>query len=108
MAIPQQHESQPVDVHELAAALAEMVKDEPSVLRIWVSNHRDVVSLWLLTTTSIATVDERRLYGLSGALFDRFPDALFHVHVLNPLDYEPFDLNVALPKGAEEIALRAA
>ena len=108
MAIPQQHESQPADVNELAAALAEMVKDDPSVLRMWVSSHRGVASFWLLTTTSIATVDERRLYGLSGALFDQFPNALFHVHVVNPLDYEPFALDVALPKGAEEIALRAA
>ena len=29
MAIPQQHESQPAEVQELASALAEMVNDEP-------------------------------------------------------------------------------
>lgn len=107
MAIPQQHESQPVDVHELAAALAEMVRHEPSVLRMWVSSHRGVVSFWLLTP-EIEAEEERHLYGLSGDLQDRFPDAFFHVHLINPRYYEWFDLDMLLPQGAEEFALRVA
>jgi hypothetical protein len=107
MAIPQQPEVQPVDAHELAAALAEMVRHEPSVLRMWVSSHRGVAHFWLLTP-EIETKDELRLYGLSGKLFDRFPESDFHLHVVNPRDYEWFELDIVLPKGAEEIALRAA
>lgn len=108
MAISREHELQPVDAHELAAALAEMVRHDPRALRMWVSSHRGIASLWLLTTTSIEATDERRLYGLAGDLQDRFPDALFHLHVVNPLDYASFELDLVLPTGAEEIALRPA
>jgi hypothetical protein len=106
MAIPR-HESQPVDTRALASALAEMVSDEPSVLRMWVSSHRGVTSFWLLTP-DIEPREELRLYGLSGNLQDRFPDALFHLHLLIPHYYEWFDLDMLLPRGAEELALRAA
>ena len=115
MAIPQGQERQPVDEHGLpvdehglTAALAGMVRDDPAVLRMWVSSHRGVASFWLLTQASVATAAERRLYGLSGALFDRFPEADFRLHVVNPRDYEPFELDIVLPTGAKEIALRAA
>ena len=107
MAIPWQPEIRPVDAHELAAALAEMVRHEPSVLRMWVSSHRGVASLWLLTE-GIESKDELRLYGLSGDLQDHFPGALFNFHLLIPHYYEWFDLDMLLPQGAEEIALRAA
>ena len=107
MAISQAHDHQPVDVYELASALAEMVRNEHSVLRMWMSCHRGVASFWLLTT-SLEARDERHLYGLSGDLFDRFPDAMFRLHLLNPRDYKSFELDLILPKGAEEIALRAA
>ena len=107
MAIPWQPEIRPADAHELAAALAEMVRDEPSVLRMWVSSHRGVASLWLLTE-DMESQDELRLYGLAGDLQDRFPYALFHLHLLSPQYYEWFDLDMLLPQGAEEFALRAA
>lgn len=106
MAIPWQPEIRPIDAHELAAALAEVVRHEPSVLRMWVSSHRGVASLWLLTPP-IEAEEERHLYGLSGDLQDRFPYALFHLHLLNPVYYEWFDLDMLLPQGAEEIALCA-
>ena len=75
---------------------------------MWVSTHRDVTSFWLLTTTEIESRDELRLYGLTGDLQDRFPTALFNLHLVNPLYYEWFELDLVLPKGAEEFALRAA
>jgi len=107
MAIPWQPEIRPVDAHELAAALAEMVRHEPSVLRMWVSSHGGVTSLWLLTE-DMESKDELRLYGLTADLQDRFPGALFHFHLLSPQYYEWFDLDMLLPQGAEEFALRAA
>jgi len=107
MAIPQEHDLQPADAHALAAALAELVKHEPTVLRMWVSSHRGVTSLWLLTP-EIESDDERRLYWLTGDLQDRFPSALFHFHLLNPRYYEEFELDWLLPQGAKEIVLRAA
>jgi hypothetical protein len=107
MAVPREQEAQPVDGHELATALAEMIGHEPSVVRMWMSYHRGVASFWLLTTSTEAS-DERRLYGLSGDLFDRFPEAMFRLHLLNPRDYESFELELVLPQGAEEIALRAS
>jgi hypothetical protein len=107
MAIPQEHELQPVDVHALTMALADMVKSEPSVLRMWVSRRRGAVSFWLLTPEIESDV-ERHLYRFSGDLQVRFPDALFHLHLINPRYYEWFDLDMLLPQGAQEIALRAA
>jgi hypothetical protein len=107
MAIPQQPEVQTVDAHDLASALAEMVRDDPSVLRMWVSSHRGVASFWLLTP-DIESKEERRLYRLTGDLQDRFPTALFNFHLLVPHYYEWFDLDMLLPQGAEELVLRAA
>jgi hypothetical protein len=107
MAIPWQPEIRPADPYELAAALAELVRNEPSVLRMWVSSHRGVASLWLLTE-DMESRDELRLYGLTGDLQDRFPYAPFRLHILSPQYYEWFDLDMLLPQGAEEIALRAA
>lgn len=107
MAISQGQERQPVDEHELISAFAEMLRHEPSVIQMWVSRHRDVVSFWLLTTP-IELAGERRLYHLGGDLFDRFPDTVFHVHLLNPLFYDEFMPEEILPTGAKEIALRVA
>lgn len=105
MAIPQGQERQSVDEYELVSTFVEMLRHEPSVLKMWVSRHRGVVSFWLLTTP-IEISGERRLYHLGGELFDRFPDALFQVHLLNPRFYDELIPEEILPKGAKEIALR--
>ena len=107
MAISRKQDAAPVDAHELAAAFAELIGHEPSVLRVWMSSHRGVVGFWLLTP-EIESDEERRLYRFSGDLQDRFPEALFHLHLLNPRYYESFDLDVLVPRGAEEIALHPA
>lgn len=107
MAIPWPPEIRPVDAHELASALAELVRDDPSVLRMWVASHRGVASLWLLTE-DMESKEELRLCGLAGELQDQFPYALFHLHLLIPHYYEWFDLDMLLPQGAEEFALRVA
>jgi hypothetical protein len=107
MAISQAHDHQPVDVYELASALAEMVRDEPSVLRMWVSVHRNSPSFWLLTEP-MELDGERRLHRRAGDLYDRYPSTDFRLHLLNPLFYDELFPEDILPMGAEEIALGAA
>ena len=107
MAIPQEHELQPVDAHAVGAALARLVRDEPSVLRMWVSSHRGVTSLWLLTTP-MGLDGERGLRRGAGSLFDLFPGTDVQLHLLNPQFYDELVPEELLPSGANEIALRVS
>ena len=104
MAVPHEHELRPVDARELATAFADIVGADPVVERMWVSEHRGVVSFWLLTRPAEAD-DERRLYLSIDRLYDRFGDIAIRLHLINPRNYEPLELDVVLPQGADEIAL---
>ena len=107
MALPWQPEIRPVDAHEVAAFFAEIVRAEPQVQRMWVTAHRGTVRLWLLTEAMERT-DELRLYGVLAHIYDRFGDVGVHLHLISPLYFDPLELDVILPRGAEEIALHAA
>jgi hypothetical protein len=107
MAIPQEPEIRSVDAHEVAEFFAEIVRDEPRVQRLWVTSHRGVVRLWLLTE-AMESRDELRLYGLLDHVYDHFGAVGVHLHLLSPLYFDPLELDVIVPQGAEEIALRAA
>jgi hypothetical protein len=95
-----------VDARAMAEALAAVVASEPALEHLLVSTERDLIELWLLTAPTDADT-ERRLYGESIMLYDRFPDACFRVHVLNPAYFEDGDVSGIVPAGAEEIPLPA-
>ena len=107
MAVHREPEIRPVDAREVAAFFAEIVRAEPRVQRLWVTSHRGVVRLWLLTE-AMETRDELRLYGLLDHIYDRFGDVGVHLHLISPLYFDPVELDVIVPQGAEEIALHAA
>ena len=107
MAVPQNQEARPVDAREVAEAFAEHVRAEPAVQRMWVTSHRGVIRLWLLTE-AMETKDELRLYGLLDHIYDRFGEVGVHLHLLSPRYFVPLELDVVVPQGAEEIALHAA
>jgi hypothetical protein len=107
MAIPWEPEIRPVDAHEVGVFFADIVRAEPQVQRMWVTSDRGVVRLWLLTE-AMETKDELRLYGLLDHVYDRFGDVGVHLHLISPLYFEPIELEVVLPQGADEIALHAA
>ncbi len=94
-----------VDAREAAESLAAEVSAEPAVEHLFVSTDRDLIELWLLTAPTDAET-ERRLYGLQLELYDRFPDAYFRVHVINPDYFEDGDISGIVPSEAEEIPLR--
>src|SRR6478735_8468581 len=107
MAVVRQDRGEPVDAQELGAAFADMLRGDHVAKRLWVSEHSGLVRLWLLTKPMDGS-GERRLHGLEGDLYDRFPGASFHLVLLNPRYFEDLHLEDVLPGGAEEIALSAA
>jgi hypothetical protein len=106
MAIPRKPDAR-VDPHEIASAFAEIVRAEPAVQRLWVTPHRGGIRLWLLTK-AMDSSDELRLYGLTDHIYDRFGEVPVTLHLLSPRYFDPLDLEVAVPPGAEEIALSVA
>jgi hypothetical protein len=72
MAVDRKQERQPIDPQAVGAALAEQVRSDPSVERLWVFSYRDVVQFWLLTP-DLPAQEERRLYGLLDGMYARFP-----------------------------------
>ena len=74
---------------------------------MWVSSHRGVIRLWLLTAP-METRDELRLYGLLDHVYDRFGEVGVHLHLLSPRYFDDLIPDDIVPTGAEEIALRTA
>lgn len=91
-------------MQELGRAFAQAVQGEPGVRELWVTTRPDGVHLWLLVEPMELDA-ERRLHGLTAALYGRFPDADFHLHVVNLRHFRK-GLRRALPAGAEQISLR--
>jgi hypothetical protein len=88
--------------------LAELLRDRPTVQRLWYTMpHSDSVAFWLLTEP-IAFDAERDLYEFDLMLHDRFPDAYARLHVLNPCNYADGDAQGSVPTYAEEIPVRRA
>ena len=88
---------------ELGKTLAQAARNEAAVEELWVSAQRDGVHLWLLTAP-IDMATERQLHRLTGVLYDRFQNAEFQLHVLNPRHHGG-DARRALPSQAEQIPL---
>jgi hypothetical protein len=107
MAVERRRENCPIDPHAVGLALAERVRNDPSVERLWVFAYRDVVQLWLLTL-DVPADDEYRLYGLLDDMYELFPLAEVQLHLISPRYFDPLELDVILPPGSAEIALDAA
>src|SRR5215216_6646990 len=95
-----------VTAGELGRSFATAVRDEAPVSGLWASTEHGDVHLWLLVEAIDADTEDR-LYELADLLYNRFPEADFQLHILNPGRYTG-DARDALPSGAEEIELRAA
>jgi hypothetical protein len=74
---------------------------------MWVSSHDGGTRIWLLTA-AMDTNDELRLYGLTDHIRRRFGEVSVSLHLLSPRYFEPLELDVLLPSGAEELVLHAA
>ncbi len=96
----------PTGASELGRTFAEAAQNEPLAKELWVTARRDGVHLWLLIERA-GDDEERRLFGLLDLLDERFPEADFQLHVLNPASYT-IDLHDVLPKDAEKIFSHAA
>jgi hypothetical protein len=107
MAVVRSQESEPVDAHTLGVAFAQIIRSEPEVERLWVSEHRGEFRLWVLTTP-LDGAGERHLHRLEGNLHDQFPEASFFLVILNPRYFEDLVPDETVPHGSEEIALLAA
>lgn len=90
---------------EMGRILVEAVEGEPSVSSLWVSTDHDGVHFWLVTVP-IDMNEELRLYELDDLLDEPFPGALFQLHVLNQRHFTG-PARDAVPRGAEELPLRA-
>ncbi len=91
--------------YDLGRTFARAVEADPAAERLWASAQRDGFHLWLLVAP-VEAAAERRLYALSGMLYERFPGTDFQLHVLNPRHY-PHGAEKAVPAGADEIPLHA-
>jgi hypothetical protein len=96
----------PTNAGELGRAFAQAAQNEPLAQEVWVTMRRDGVHLWLLVEQA-GDDEERQLFGLLDVLDDRFPEADFQLHILNPASYT-IDLHDVLPRDAEKIFSRAA
>lgn len=93
---------------KIARAFAEIIRDEPVVRELWVSENVEEFGrvLWLIVDP-IDIDAERELYGDPvDRLYDRFPKGDFSVMVLNPLQTIG-DVHRSLRQDAEQIPLRA-
>jgi hypothetical protein len=106
MAVHRKQECQPVDPQVAGAAMAEFVRSDPAVERLWVFSYHHLLQFWLLTP-DVPAQEERRLYGLLDGMYARFPDTEVQLHIVSPRYFEPFELDVILPPGSAEIALNA-
>jgi hypothetical protein len=96
-----------VTAQDIGRACADAVRDEPAAQRLWVSTHQGEFRVWLLVEPMMDEETELRLYGADLAMYARFPEADVFLLVINPSDYEPFDLRSVIPADAVEIALRS-
>lgn len=94
---------------EVADVFAARASREPLARELWVSvdTEEPGIHLWLLIEPSEDFDEQLKLYGLVDVLDERFPDADFQLHVLNPLSYVR-DPREWLPRDAEHVPLHAA
>jgi hypothetical protein len=107
VAVDQKQDYQPVDPRAVAREFAARARNDPAVEQLWLFSYRNVVQLWILTA-GLPAQEERRLYGLLDGMYARFPEADLRLHLVSPRYFDPLELDLILPPGAEEIALNAA
>ena len=86
---------------------AELIGDHEAVKELWYTTPPEGVLLWVITAP-IELDTARELHGLSFAIYDEIPEALFDLHVLNPGDYRDHDARLGLPDDAIPVPLASA
>ena len=94
--------SRPLPAHDVGASFADLVRDDVTVLRLWVRPSQDCLELWVLTSP-IDAGGERRIHASFVELLERIPDVNVRIIVLNPTFFDEPDLATLVPFGAEEI-----
>ncbi len=96
----------------VAHHLADALRAEPSVKRLWVWSRRgyiepkrEYVELWLLQEPGDEAAD-RRIRSAAAALHEQFPEANIRVHRVTPQMLDGHPPAKAIREGAEEVALR--
>lgn len=90
----------------IGAVFAARVSQEPIVRELWVSDEDGEAHLWLLIDPIEDDDAELGLYSLGAVIDERFPEAYYFIHVLNPLDYTS-DPRESLPGWVKPVPLRA-
>lgn len=83
---------------------ASLVREIPAARKLWVRDNHDV-ELWLLIDPTDRET-ELAFYALSGQLYNRFSTNEIMFYLINPENFEPFDIFDIIPVGATPIALR--
>lgn len=94
-----------VSAQELTQALVAAVRDDPATQRLWMIPRNGYVEFWLLTVPSDTLKETHRLYEAARVLYDQFENPLFDLHIVDPSDYEVWDIEEVIPQGAEEVPL---
>jgi hypothetical protein len=93
----------------LGRVFAKAVRGDDAVREIWVTEDQDgfIISVF---TDEIDADHERKIYARSLDVHEKFPEALFEVHVRNPANYsfESFGemRDTLLPPGARKAQLQ--
>ena len=95
------------EARKIATVFAARAREESIVREFWVSVENGGVHLWLLIDPIEHDDEELKLYGLVDVLDERFPEADFQLHVLNPRGYTD-DLRDSLRGDAQFIPLRTS
>lgn len=94
-----------IDVAHMAETLATLVRDEPSVRKLWAWVDNLAVKL-VPVTEPIDHETELHRYGVTGQIYHLIPDVDLEVGVINPRMYRRFDLQTILPPNAKRFPLR--
>jgi|SRR3954447_12376454 len=88
---------------ELGRRLQEALAETGDIVDgLWMTIQRGAVSFWILTAP-IDAATQRGLYERTSVLYERFPQAEFDVHVLNPEWFAGTDPTLALPSDAKRL-----
>jgi hypothetical protein len=96
-----------IDPQTLGTRLARVLCNDPRVRELWIEPQHEEVVFWLITEP-IDMNEHRELHGASMAVFEdeRFEDALFEMHILDPRHYpEGYDLHQSIPSRAVRVDL---
>jgi hypothetical protein len=89
---------------DIVRRVAELVREEPSVRSLYYRQSGEVAEFWLLSEP-IDRETERQVRQIRRTLFDKFPDALFEFHLINPRLSEGLDPPVLIPEDATLVTM---